>query len=110
MSRRYEKTARVFRKIPLAAPDKILRKVRSIAEFRVDALHFSFCMTAVCPFLNQYEEIIKEKYPNLELVRGTHQPVDKKLFLKGLHELLCPTVAPPQTIVDMIRGTIKLPS
>ncbi len=93
----------------IAAPDKILKRVRSVAEFKVNALHFSFCMTAVCPFLKKYAEIIQEAYPDLELVMGTHQPVDKRQFRDGLHELLCPSVAPPQTMVDMIRGTLKLP-
>lgn len=94
----------------VAAPDKILKRVRSVAEFKLNALHFSFCMTAVCPFLKKYAAIIQEAYPDLELVMGTHQPVDKRQFMAGLHELLCPTAAPPQTIVDMVRGTLKLPN
>jgi len=31
-------------------------------EFRLEALHFSFCMTAVCPFLKKYTEVIQATY------------------------------------------------
>jgi predicted metal-binding protein len=93
-----------------AAPEKILRRVKAIADFKVQALHLSYCMTAVCPFVHKYEEIIKEKFPNLEIVLGTHQPNrSKEEFRQGVKELLCQTLAPPQTMADMIRGNIKTP-
>jgi predicted metal-binding protein len=93
----------------LAAPEKILKKVRALAEFRLDALHLSFCLTAVCPFVKKYTEVIKGAYPDLEIVLGTHQPMDKAHFQQGLKELLCQTLSPPQTMNDMIRGTLKIP-
>ena len=31
----------------LAAPEKILKRVRAVAEFRLDALHLSFCMVTL---------------------------------------------------------------
>jgi hypothetical protein len=40
---------------------------------------------------------------------GTHQPTDRDRFLKGVKELLCQTLSPPQTMNDLIRGTIRLP-
>jgi predicted metal-binding protein len=93
----------------LAAPEKILRRVRAVAEFKIDALHLSFCMTALCPFINTYSEIIKEEYPNIEVVMGTHTPGDRVMFQKGVKELLCQTLAAVQTMSDMIRKTIKIP-
>lgn len=93
----------------LAAPEKILRRVKAVAEFKIDALHLSFCMTAVCPFINKYSEIIKQAYPNIELVMGTHKPGDKIMFQKGVKELLCQTLASVQTMSDMTRGTMKVP-
>ncbi|MEW6658815.1 MAG: CGGC domain-containing protein [Thermodesulfobacteriota bacterium] len=91
-----------------AAPEKILRRVQAIAEFKVHALHLSYCMTAVCPFVHKYEEVIKEKFPNLEIVLGTHQPAGSLAdFRRGVKELLCQTLSPPQTMADMIRGTMK---
>ena len=93
----------------LAAPEKILKRVRALAEFRLDALHLSFCLTAVCPFVKRYIEIIKEAYPDLEIILGTHQPMDKTHFQQGLKELLCQTLSQPQTMTDMIRGNLKIP-
>ncbi len=40
----------------LAAPDKILKRVRSIENYKIDALHFSFCITALCPFIEKYQK------------------------------------------------------
>jgi len=39
----------------LAAPEKILKRVKALADYRLDALHFSYCMTALCPFLKKYQ-------------------------------------------------------
>ena len=55
-----------------AYPEKIMRKVKSLAEFEVTAIHFSFCMVALCPFLNKYIKIIEAEYPHIKLVKGTH--------------------------------------
>jgi predicted metal-binding protein len=93
----------------LAAPEKILRRVRAVAEFKIDALHLSFCMTALCPFIKKYSDIIKEEYPNIELVMGTHRPGDRIMFQEGVKELLCQTLASVQTMSDIIRKTIKIP-
>ncbi len=87
----------------IAAPKKILKKVRAVADFRLDALHFSFCMTALCPFIEQYAKAIKQEYPDLEIVFGTHKPIDKKKFQEGVNELLCPAV-PPKGMTDLIMG------
>jgi predicted metal-binding protein len=93
----------------MAASEKILRRVRAVAEFKVEALHVSFCMTAICPFLKMYVDQIKTAYPQITLVMGTHQPTDKERFKRGVKELLCQTLAAPQTMSDLIKGTIKLP-
>ncbi len=93
----------------LVAPEKILRKVRALADFRLDTLHLSFCLTAVCPFVKKYVEVINKAYPDLEIVMGTHQPTDKKYFQNGLKELLCQTLSRPQTMTDMVQRTIKIP-
>jgi len=93
----------------LAAPEKIMKRVDALAAFKVDALHFSYCMTALCPFIEKYAKIIREKYPDLEVVMGTHKPVDKGEFKRGIRELLCPTIYAPQAMGDIMRGTLKLP-
>jgi predicted metal-binding protein len=93
----------------VAAADKILRRVKAIADFRIDALHLSYCMTAVCPFAHKYVEVIKENFSGLEIVLGTHKPAPPAEFRRGVKELLCQTLNPPQSMADMIRGTIKVP-
>ena len=91
----------------LAAPEKILKRVKALAEYRLDALHFSYCMTALCPFLKKYQAVIAKTYPELEIVLGTHTPKDKEQFRKEVKELLCPTVSDVQDMNDIIKGTLK---
>ena len=88
----------------VAAPKKILRKVRAVAEFKLDALHFSYCMTALCPFIAKYEKAIKEEYPNLEIVLGTHKPIDRSEFQEVVKELLCPSISLPRAMTDVIKA------
>jgi predicted metal-binding protein len=84
----------------LAAPEKL-------AEYRLGALHFSYCMTALCPFLKKYQTVITKVYPELEIVLGTHIPKDKKQFQDDVKELLCPTDSDVQDMNDLIKGTFK---
>ncbi len=93
----------------LAAPEKILKRVRALAEFRLDALHLSFCMVNLCPFIKTYSALINREFPGINIVMGTHQPGDRDHFHRGVKELLCQTLAQPQTMTDLIRGTIKIP-
>jgi len=76
----------------LVAPDKILKKVRSLADYDLDALHLAFCMTALCPFKAKYKAAIEKAYPGLTIVEGTHQPpADLGDFKAAVHEMLCPS-------------------
>jgi len=56
----------------LAYPEKIMRKVKSLIEYKISTIHFSCCMVSLCPFLNKYIEIISEEYPDVRLIKGTH--------------------------------------
>jgi hypothetical protein len=40
---------------------------------------------------------------------GTHKPIDKSEFRRAVRELLCPTIAVPQAMGDIVKGTLKLP-
>jgi predicted metal-binding protein len=93
----------------LAAPEKILKRVRAVAEFRLDALHLSFCMVNLCPFIKPYAALIKCEFPDINIVMGTHQPADRDGFRRGVKELLCQRLAAPQTMNDLIRGSLKIP-
>ncbi|MEW5953600.1 MAG: CGGC domain-containing protein [Bacillota bacterium] len=85
------------------AAQKILRRVRSIIEFRIDALHFSYCMTAVCPFKEKYAKIIQEAYPEVKLVMGTHSPRDYNTFQNEVKGLLCTNRL---SMTDLIKGRL----
>ena len=91
----------------LAAPEKILKRVKALADYKLDALHLSYCMTALCPFLNKYQAVIAQAYPDLEIVSGTHIPKDKMQFRSDVKELLCPTVSVVQDMNDIIKGTLQ---
>ncbi|MEW6501875.1 MAG: CGGC domain-containing protein [Thermodesulfobacteriota bacterium] len=91
----------------LAAPEKILRRTNALTAYRLDALHFSYCMTALCPFLAKYEKIIREHNPGLTIVRGTHTPRDNEVFRQEMREILCPSLAAPQDMNDVIKGTFR---
>ena len=57
----------------LAYPEKIMRKVDTLTQSGVTSIHFTYCMVALCPFLNKYMEIIGSIYPDIKLVKGTHE-------------------------------------
>ncbi|MBN1315498.1 MAG: CGGC domain-containing protein [Anaerolineales bacterium] len=93
----------------LAAPEKILKRVRALVNYRLDALHFSYCMTALCPFIKQYRKVIEEEFPDLDIVMGTHKPIDAGEFRRGVKELLCPTLIRPQDMNNITVGTLDVP-
>ncbi len=93
----------------LAVPEKILKRVRALAEYRLDALHLSYCMTALCPFITKYRRVIQEAYPDLAVVLGTHKPIAVEEFRRGVRELLCPTIQRQQDMNDMVLGTLQVP-
>ena len=85
----------------VSAQAKIMRRVKSIADFRVEAIHISFCMTALCPFKEKYARVIKEAYPDVNLVMGTHTPREPRGFQGEVKEMLC---ADRLTMSDLIKG------
>lgn len=84
----------------IAAPEKILRKVRALAEIMVDAIHLTFCMVTLCPFKEKFVEVIQEAYPNISIVYGTHEaPVNSQVYREEVKDLLC---APRKNMTDVI--------
>jgi len=57
----------------LTGPEKLLARVRGLTAFRLDALHLSFCMKALCPFAERYRKALEAAYPDLQIVVGTHE-------------------------------------
>ena len=56
-----------------AYPEKIIRRVDTLVQFGVKNIHFANCMVALCPFIKKYAETIKKKYPDVNLVEGSHE-------------------------------------
>lgn len=91
----------------LAAPEKILKRTKALTSYRLDALHFSYCMTTLCPFLVPYRRIVQDSNPDLTIVLGTHIERDKDSFRNDINELLCPSNSVPLDMNNVIRGTLK---
>ena len=94
----------------LNAPEKILKRVKSLMEFNVDVIHFSFCMKHGCPFIKKYEKVIREVYPDVRIVQGSHAdpPEAVEGFKANMKELLAPTQCVPQDMNDHIKKRVKL--
>ncbi|WP_136800000.1 CGGC domain-containing protein [Desulfosediminicola ganghwensis] len=91
-----------------AATEKILKRTKALTEYRLNALHFSYCMTALCPFLKKYEAVIQAQNPDLKIVHGTHRPGDNNLFKRQIKEMVCPQIIIPQDMNDVITGRFKI--
>jgi len=57
----------------LTGPEKLLQRVKALTEFKVHAIHFTYCLTALCPFKEKYKKALKEKFPEIRIVMGTHK-------------------------------------
>lgn len=57
----------------LRAPEKILRRVRTLAASGVEAIHFAYCLERNCPFKNKYRQILQAEFPEIAFVSGTHE-------------------------------------
>lgn len=86
----------------LAGPEKLLKRIRSLVEFKVNAIHFSYCMDALCPFKNKYKSLLEDKFPDIEIVIGTHEAhVTHEYFRDEVNKLFCQQSS---TMVDLIKG------
>jgi predicted metal-binding protein len=57
----------------LAGTDKLLQRIRSLTEFKIDTLHLSYCLKVLCPFVEKYKVELESNFPHIRVVRGTHQ-------------------------------------
>jgi predicted metal-binding protein len=57
----------------LTGPEKLLQRIKGLAAFRLDAIHLTYCVKALCPFVNNYQKALAEAYPDIKIVIGTHQ-------------------------------------
>lgn len=74
----------------LTGPDKLLARIRSLTEFKVDTIHFTYCMKALCPFKENYREALKKTFPDLKIVIGTHEEhVPPEEYRARVKKLFC---------------------
>jgi predicted metal-binding protein len=84
----------------LTGPDKLLQRIRGLSEFRIEAIHFTNCIKALCPFKEKYEKALAETFPGIKIVIGTHQEhISMEEFRGRVKKLFC---QPRKTMVDMI--------
>ncbi len=80
--------------------DKLLQRVRGLTEFRIDVIHFSNCVKALCPFKEKYKSSLDQAFPGIRTVIGTHQEhITADEFRQRVKKLFC---QPRKTMVDMI--------
>lgn len=84
----------------LAGSEKLMRRIRGLTEFGVDAVHFTNCVAALCPFRDKYKRDLEHAFPNMTVVLGTHEPhlsaIDFREEVKGLFK------QPQRSMVDVI--------
>lgn len=84
----------------LTGADKLLQRIRALTEFRVDAIHFTYCMKALCPFKEKYKTALEEAFSNIKIVIGTHlSHVTPEEYRKRVRKLFC---QPRKMMVDLI--------
>jgi predicted metal-binding protein len=84
----------------LTGPDKLLTRIRALTGFKVDVIHFSYCVKALCPFRETYKQALEKEFPNIRIVIGTHQEhVTPEEFRERVKKLFC---QPRKTMVDVI--------
>lgn len=84
----------------LTGPDKLLKRIRALTEFQVDAIHFTYCIKVLCPFKEKYKSALEQTFPDIKIVIGTHKsaltPEAFREKIKGLFN------QDKKTMVDVI--------
>jgi predicted metal-binding protein len=56
------------------APEAILSRANSLVHYGADTIHLTYCLVVLCPYVSKYITILKEAYPKVEIIPGTHEP------------------------------------
>jgi len=84
----------------LTGSDKLLTRIKSLTEFKVDTIHFTYCMKALCPFRKKYQKALEENFPGLKIVIGTHEEhVPPEEYRERVRKLFCQQY---KSMVDII--------
>ena len=58
------------------APEAFLAKAHSLVHYGAQASHLTYCMAILCPYAKRYAKMLKKRYPEIEVIPGTHEPHD----------------------------------
>ncbi|MBI4863023.1 MAG: CGGC domain-containing protein [Candidatus Riflebacteria bacterium] len=58
----------------IVGAEKILDRIRGLVAVGVEAIHLAACVVHLCPFKKRYEDVIRQRFPHLSVVAGTHAP------------------------------------
>jgi len=84
----------------LTGPDKLIKRIRALADFGVDTIHFSYCIKALCPFKEKYKSALEQSFPSIRIIIGTHEEhVTPEEFRHRVKNIFC---QPRKTMVDII--------
>lgn len=84
----------------LTGPDKLIERIRALIDFKVDTIHFSYCMKALCPFKEKYKDALEQSFPNVRIVIGTHEDrITPEEFRCRVKNLFC---QPRKTMIGII--------
>ena len=84
----------------LVGADKLLQRIRALTEFRMDAIHFTYCIKALCPFKEKHKKALEDNFQNLKIIIGTHEEhITPEEFRERVKRLFC---QPRKTMVDLI--------
>jgi predicted metal-binding protein len=89
------------------APEKLLGRIRSLTELGVSAIHFATCVKLLCPFKERYLNMLKENFPEIEFVEGTHghtPGVTPEMFVGAMKRML---TQPKPTLANIMGKTTK---
>jgi predicted metal-binding protein len=86
----------------LTGADKLLERIRALTAFRLDAVHFTNCVKALCPFREKYRKALEEAFPDITIIIGTHEEhIPDEEFRQRVKRLFR---QPRKTMADLILG------
>ena len=88
----------------LTGSDKLIQRVRSLTDFKINVIHFTYCMKTLCPFKEKYKSALEEEFPEIKIVIGTHEEhVTPEEYRQRVKKLFC---QPRKMMVDVILDFI----
>jgi predicted metal-binding protein len=86
----------------ITGSEKMLRRIKSLTEFNVDAIHLTYCLIALCPFKEKYFNDLRKTFPNIEFIAGTHEVhLEHSEFREKVSGLFCQI---PRNMIDIIHN------